>query len=809
MDWFSELNGLTPTAGQSKPEATDWFGQVNGTAPAQEAQSKPAPQKGNIISRTIDAIKGKQDPAYANVPTFDDGSFSTVTSGLIGKLSGQDDKAYGDILSKSLGDRFKRRITDANGYDIIEYADDKGQTKQGYVNKPGLDSEDVSRGLFQAVPYALSGLGVGALMKGAPNILKGAAQLGAASGTSIVGDVAAMGVGSEQGVDKTKALMAGAGAGLFQALPHRATMAAIGGLGGAAYGWGQGLSEDKSTLDASKPLMYGGAGMVAGVGTSLLARRFLGMNPGTYAQGGKLTPQGEAAAKAANMSPDELIGDAADTFAKNYAMTRDAAQAAMFTDARSIPMSKAQITGARDDFVRQDQMLSGMKGRDAQEVAQQFLEVTQPRAIQREALGYLESPSVPVRPGAAPPPPTIPKGVMGQLNPTGVGLSNPAKFGSSINSNLKEVKAAADAAENAAWKKVTDLKATPEAQDLLATEVNAALKDAQISLSKEVTPQTMAMIDVLKSYKSGKSPIQADEFIPDLSGRSVDAVRRELGLLVKNAQSSDRVSAGAIYEAFNVWIGKAAEKQLMIGNPEAAAALRQAVSISREAKQIWEPMLQGKATPAANRLRDVLKDDATPEKVVSALFGDVTTRAAIPNGSVEALRAIKVGLDRYATKETSMQVMGDLKGAWWLKVVTGKNGEMATPQVIVNNIKMAKTQQGTLYNELLNASDMRAIDTFQRQMERIAYTPSKLKTNASGSGFTVGVLAKEAMEKVWQAIGLNSTLGQAALSSMPVANKIGGAQARKAFNGELREVAPSLGPIGGGVGSIYDFMGSN
>ena len=60
-----------------------------------------------------------------------------------------------------------RRFKDANGYEIIEHRGPDGKPAMAYVNKPGLDFNDVSRGVVGAVPYVASGGALGSMGKGA------------------------------------------------------------------------------------------------------------------------------------------------------------------------------------------------------------------------------------------------------------------------------------------------------------------------------------------------------------------------------------------------------------------------------------------------------------------------------------------------------------------------------------------------------------------------------------------------------------------------------------------------------------------
>ena len=793
-----DLNGMQLLFGDSagsvqqtaEPKQLDGmqllFGDQGGQAP--QAEKK---QGGNFISRTIDAYNGKHDPRFKDVPAFrpNDAGVSGLPYAL-STIGASDDAALGDVIQKSLGDKFVRRFKDANGYDLIEHrATPDGQPTLSYVNKPGLDVADVARGVAGAVPFVLGGGIAGKMIgKTAPAFAQVVAQAGAAGGVSLAGDALNSAVGSEQSIDGRKALMTSAMGAAGQAIPSKAMLPAI----GATAAGVDAMANNSSAQDTAGATLAGGA---LGWAASTLARRLLGMSPGLYVKDGKLTDRGAAAAKQAGINPADVEGELANTFGKNYAMTRDAAASAVDAKAASgIPLSRAQRTGARADYAAEDSMLAGMKGADAQSIAEQFYK-RQDDAVKREALGFM-SPSTG---GAANAPPNIPSGVMGKIAPRNLGVTAPGDIGSSIQGAATAAEAASSALESQAWKKVGPMEATTDALDMLPNHVRSALQGTDVAISEKGTPVTSQMLDLLRAFKVGKNPGPADEFVPDL-GKNIDAVRRQLGKMTQDAEGADKIAAGSIYDAYKGWIKDAAEKKLINGDHESAAALFSAIDISREAKGVWQQMIGGKQTPAAKRLAAVLNERATPESVVHALVGDVSTRATIPAGAPEAIRLLKNGLQRYAP-DLAERTMQDIKAAYWLKMVTNKGGDINTPGVIVTNIKSAMSQQRTLFNEIMGPADQKAIMDYMKAVERVAARPRTFKTNASGSGFTVGVLAKEFMDKVWQTIGLNSKIGSALVDTVPGVKQFKSAQAREAFDPQLKEIMPILGKYGSAAGS--------
>lgn len=827
-DWASELisggGGEVIQAQAAAPKSRDWAGEVlNGDAPAQKQPA--AIEKGNFISRTWDAIKGKQDPRYADVPAFniDAAGLPVVASTAIASLGGANDKAYADVIEKSLGDKFRGRVQDANGYDIIEYADDKGNVKRGYVNPPGLDMGDVQRGAMGMLKYIgagkLMGRAFGASMPGA-NILASSApvataaaplalrvmgQAGGQASASVLGDIASMSVGSRQGVDKTNAVLAGATGGLFEALPSRAILPAI----GAAAGFGSTLNNNDPTVNE----LAGGtaAGAATGYAISLLARRLLGMSPGLYVNNGQLTEKGADIARQAGRDPAELQGEIANIFGKEYAKTRNATHAAMAADqgVSGIPTTAGQRSRDITKLLEEDQMRWGIKGEQPKQIMADF-DKRQQDALRQQVFGGMGMQSPPAAPGVVPPPPVkTAMGVAPKISPEGWQIRDPATIGETVRSGAQTAKRAAGEMEDAAWSKVGTLRATPEALDTLPSMISKEIADVGIPISADLTPNASRMIETLRAYKAGKAPGAADEFVPGFEGQSVDQIRRLLGKQVRDAASNtDREASGAIYKAYNSWIKEASDKALMAGDPGAAVALRNAIEVSKEVKGIWEPMLRGQKTPAANKLAKVLEDDGTPENVVKALLGDITTKATVQNGTVPALQSLKTGLYKFAPKEVADETWQSIGLAYWHRMTIGKDGQLLTPGAMLKNIRSAQSEQSSVYQLLIPAEAQRSITRLMRDLETISYTPPRSKVNPSGSGLAVGAMAKQLLEKVWEAFGLNSKLAQTALQSVPGIGRIpenwAAQAAKQATSQTTREIVPSLGGYGGAASSIYE-----
>lgn len=121
---------------------------------------------------------------------------------------GASDAQMGDIVKKQLGDRFVR-MEPAGDYQIAVTRGPDGKEQRGYINRPGLDTEDITRGVRGALPYFLTGGVAGAATRGAGLLGQAAAQGVAGAATSAAGDVAQTPLGSDQGIEGGKALGAG------------------------------------------------------------------------------------------------------------------------------------------------------------------------------------------------------------------------------------------------------------------------------------------------------------------------------------------------------------------------------------------------------------------------------------------------------------------------------------------------------------------------------------------------------------------------------------------------------------------------
>lgn len=198
---------VTAPDGASEQEVMSFFQAQAGGG------SKVAPkQEQGWLDWGKELVQGRHDPrfkdlqtVYAQEPLFG----ATQQAADRAATLGASDEQLADIYKKQLGDRFLNMEKDANGYYVVTFKGDDGKPRQGYVNQPGLDMADVTRGVRGALPYMLTGGAAGLAGRGLGLVANSALQGGTAAATSMAGDLAQIPMGSEQGIEGGKAVVGG------------------------------------------------------------------------------------------------------------------------------------------------------------------------------------------------------------------------------------------------------------------------------------------------------------------------------------------------------------------------------------------------------------------------------------------------------------------------------------------------------------------------------------------------------------------------------------------------------------------------
>jgi hypothetical protein len=703
-------------------------------------------------------ITGRKDPRYANAPgisrvleneIYDDNS-DTARSAYgqitLGQSLTPDDKAHADIVRNALGNRFLGMEKDAYGADVVRYQDKAGQPTAAYINAPGLDMEDINNAGLQSLPYILGGRVIGGLTKGMSLPMRMMGQSGGAFATSVAGDVAAQGAGSEQAPDIGRAT----------------TVAALGGL-----------------AEAVSP------------GLGLLWRKLV-TEPGLFNKAsGQLTAKGVEAAKKAGFDPADVVqmsGEMAEQFAKKYAAIRDPMVAGQSTRTGEfgVPVSRGQLTKDPGRLLNEKAMRYGAFGDSAKTTMQAFDE-RQSSAIAEAALGGGQ------------------KSIANTINPARPALAvRPGDMGEGIRTGVRSARDAAKVGENEAWKEVGKLEATTQALEILPKAIATSLDDLAGSLTKDTAPKASAMLDALRNFKKGGAPAEADEFLGSVKTPSVDTMRRNLFQMMKGTQPGDFDSAAAkrIYDGFNKWIDDAADAALLKGDALAASKLRIARDRTKELNQAFSARgVNGQATPGGALVEKIVKsDNMAPEGIVRELFG-TNPDAAPKAATLEALNRIKTGLDKYLPKAQGEPVWNDIRLAHWTNLVKDSSGNLYSPTMLQKRIAQALSAQGSVMKALYKPDEIAAIRRFGAAMKDVSYKDPNPSGTGTSNLFYGGQWGQALLSTLGSYNGPIAKVMQLILRSTPIKEATGAVASQSAIRPTMRPRNPSLGALGASIGA--------
>lgn len=731
--------------GATAEQPRSWSSELLGVDARQRASLQPQqPQQEGWGEWIVNSVRGRQDPAYADTQSV----FSQYRDELsnptgLAALAGASDAQMGDVIRKQLGGRVVRTEKDRLGNEVIVTRGPDGSERRGYVNVPGLDLEDVARGVRGALPYVATGGAAGVAARGAGLGLNMLAQGGTAAVTSAAGDVAQIPLGSEQGIEGGKAAAIGA---------------------------------------------FGAAGPAVGSAAGYLWKRFV-IVPGLIDKAtGKLTAKGAAAARQAGLDPADLDADFSQQFAKGFADSRDAKQAATRAgvDAYQIPVTRGQVSKDPYLLTQEEGMRRRLFGQSAQDTMLGF-DQRQADAIRSAALGPAKDLGEQL---AATP--SVASRIAPNRSPGAYEFDrNPGPLGDDIGAAIRSSKDAAKAEEGLMWDDgVRTLSATPEALKLLRPMVQARLVSEGVS---DMTPALEMATKIVGDFADGNLPVVQSGGISLRATKSVDDMRRRLGRLVGGATDpTDKRNVGLVYDAFNDWIGQSAKEKLLAGDPEAVMRLVQARAFTKSVRELFGNKAAG------TRLSKIFDGKAdSGEAVIDSLFGSHGSKG-VNQGTVTTLRTIKAALDRFSP-EGAEAAWNDIRLAYWTRLVTGKNGDMLGPQAIANNIKNALSRQSTVVNTLYDRAQLAEIRKFLFAVEAAAYKPP----NASGSGYTAASFVKDWALRFLDSLGVGGAT-RAAVSMSGIDRAFGAGAAQRAVSGVVRQPSPNLAPATATIGQQYN-----
>lgn len=651
-------------------------------SPQPMQQAAPQGQQRGWLGGMVDTIQGKQDPRYVGIPTIAEvlnnerSSWSAPMEGFgseqWGWLTGAEDKDMAKVYGGILGDRFIRTEQDSNGYPVLVYRDKQGREAKAYVNAPGLDMQDVGRGIVGAVPFAAAGGAIGSAMQGARLIPRMVGQALGMGATSVAQDAAGVATGTTD-LDLVRTR-------------DKAAAAAIGGAGGEAVGaavgsiWRRLVSEPKYYNRATGQLTPEGQKIVKEAGLDLGA-----IKPDT------LPKLGRAMAERGDVE-NALRGDISQEFGINTTL--------------------GEATRNRSQLLREQQIRGGTYGQTAERGMRQF-DALRENAIENAVRGEIEA-------GRS--------GIAGQLAPGRAGVNvDKASAGANIRANTQAALQTAKDFERKAWKDVPEFLASSDALEALEPAMQRGLASRRITY---IEPGTAAakMSEKLDAFIAGEMPASGSSFITRGSTGNIDLMRRQLLSTMEDAATpTDKRAAKAIYDTFNDWVSEAAK---MTGDPSISSKMLVARGMTRQMREIFDGPQK---SAGANILKNILERTDSAEGIVDALFS-APSKSQIKGGAITALQHLKRGYDTYLPKDAAKAAWDDIRLAYWLKTIETRDGKLAGPQALSKAIRGALVSQKSVAQTLYTQEERATMLRLARILDDISRRNPNTSWSAIGIG---------------------------------------------------------------------------
>jgi hypothetical protein len=542
----------------------------------------------------IGAVKGQQDPAFEGVPGFNITNFlgggggiqdkETLAKIARAKVLGVTDEVFGRLIKEALGDRLTNVETDKFGQEVITYIGDDGVERREFINKPGLEGQDIDRVFQNSFPFLLGG-GVASTVG-----VKLGAGLLARTGLQTVGQIGAsvgQDVAAGETPDVTKALLAGAG---------------------------------------------GAVGEVAAPVVSGLINKFR-TRKGLITPDGVLTERGRQAFRDAGVDPAQASDRLADLL-----RAPDVAEGAV--DTQAIMRAQQEEFGISSSFGQRSldpealslekQARQKLLGDRAFGVATEFDEAQRQQiisAVDRETarLGTgveAAAPEILSEAGER-----LQGGLRAEIATQEAGISK--AFGEV---DIPEVFPQGIPQENF---------------DDLAAGINERLGTRTINNRTPAAADAVALLDDF-SKGTSRQPEQAflqrgassQRVKPPL--QNFDDVRRAINDKVAEAANpTDTGAMLAIKRGYNEWIADLADGALESANPEQFAKLQAAIGLTAEVKQLFQS--RGPKDFGGKILEKIATGSDSPEGAIQALFQSGFTGGP-KAGAVDAAKRLKTAL---------------------------------------------------------------------------------------------------------------------------------------------------------------------
>lgn len=843
VDQYLEYKGVTPDqlrAHKTQPQPEKGFFDGAAETIGNVAHTVGEYSGFNAASKFAkDAYVGKQDPQFKELGGFsgrginDMGVNSQIARGKVSTLT---DEGFAGVIKNALGDRLINSTKDVHGQEIISYKNDAGEVVQEYINKPGLDYQDIDRVAESAVPFVFGGGLAGSIAKGL---------------------------------------------GLFgRAVTQGATAA---GIDGALQGQAQrdGSGEDYSVGRSALAGLGGVGGEVAG---TILTKIFNGRGLVDKTTG-KLTEKGRAWAKANKVDPDSLSDQTTEFLKQNIGKAADPEELAVQarTGEFDIPTSKAQRTRSRTDAFTEKQMFDGLRGRDAEKAMRNFRD-QQSEAIEGAAFKVIPDDIAPNAAGIEKA--TLGDDIRGGLNRAHTDLKKVesdiwSKVGPMypkdgafkslpdiVNARVQKAGISPVAGLTDASNDMTqilqkfmmgDLKT--ESMGVLTKRSNdniiaqkGSLSDFLLNTDKKDAIPAVKLFEDYNAHrvanglpensieeiseeilKAGLKPKKmAGRIRYDLTGLkasnntlglagvdgskqvSIDEARRLL-LSKKNAAqpgTPDARLANNLYEGFNEWIDDAAEKALIQSDDIASyAVLKDARAFTREVHKLFAPRDSSKKlTPAAKKMRKIMETSDSPEGVITSIFGNGTAKSKLPEGALQTLKHLKTTLTLFDKKNT----FDSVKMAYWTNLVQDKNGKVLSAAKIRTNLEAAFTQHKTAIDVMFSKEEQALIKRFKVAMNDLNVPDPNPSGSAAGVGHLLKSVTKQGLQtqSKRELFSKHNVLMSRIYSMLakhvdaPIFNP-GRALARRQTGQEITKRSKNLVNNSGGVGAIGTITGAN
>ena len=649
-------------------------------------------------------------------------------------------------------DVIKAHIPDAKVSQVGDYYVVDLDGKRGYINKPGLSTNDFTQFTTQLLSYIpaarLAGLGANLLVK----MGIGAAASGA---TSVGNDLIGGALGGEQGVS-----------------PYRAGAASVGGAAGEVAALAieplirRGLYPAYRQL---KSIMGAKAKDPMAVRAEIAKR--IGVSPDD------LTPDNVLgfsldAERAIQTTPrllqptTRLPGGVGGTPIGN---SREVTEALSDQAEFGIGATRGQATGNYTQLGIEESMRRGGKGEKAQGIMSE-----RDIAANDEIAAAVTSVTDDLAAGT-PTPRTENDAVGGVVT----GVKNRAD----------DLAARVDAAYNKVdWKGITSsefavdpaLRYMDEA--LKASDQIGGLDDVLKGvIDKESYPAVHGIVNTLKLRVS-----QIRQGTIDGNIQQIEILRRTINGKINTAKNSDdRRLAIALKNGFDQWIDDTIDAGLWSGDPTVIARLKEARALSADYKKRFTANGDKRAGQIIEKM---VSEELTPDQAVDAIFGvsDLVSSKA----SLDILKRIKA-ITGTASPEWNM-----LRQAAFLRLVYGRGVEIGSKVSAANfdkRLTNALSGRGEfLFKELFTREELMKFARLRRAVSR---TQPKLQ-NPSGSADKWFANVSDIAKKLGIVVGIGGDPFTGAAAMILGKTALFSKSAAKAAAGGASPIRPSL-PVAG------------